>query len=292
MKKYSFLIALAFSFLIVSFTKFSTELIEIKEVYRDSHLFSSGPPTAKTGAPGEGTCTQCHSGSVMDGTSVNSITLTDGNQQVVTEYTPGETYIVSITTQAASKRGFQVSPRILSNNSRAGTSSGISSVSAVQNTSSQQYVNHVSSSTGALSWEFNWTAPATNEGDVRFYLATNVANGNNSTSGDNIFTSQHTFSAVSGASVKENSDDQQFSVYHTNDQNRLMLEFYLQDPSLIFLNLVDLSGKSVFSKRIVNAVPGKNLEEVYLPKELHDGVYVVHFFKNNDSFSKKIYIKK
>jgi len=41
-------------------------------------LNSGGSPSAKTGAPGEGNCTMCHSGSVNDGNGISS-TDSDGD---------------------------------------------------------------------------------------------------------------------------------------------------------------------------------------------------------------------
>ncbi|MGI8989848.1 MAG: choice-of-anchor V domain-containing protein [Bryobacteraceae bacterium] len=44
--------------------------------------------------------------------------------------------------------------------------------------------------TGGVTFEFDWTPPATNAGDVVFYVAANAANGDRSPAGDHIYTSQ------------------------------------------------------------------------------------------------------
>ena len=67
--------------------------------------------------------------------------------------------------------------------------------SEIQTSSEKEYINH--SSASVSSWTFDWTAPATDVGDVTFYLASNKANGDNSTSGDDIYLSELLISAAS-----------------------------------------------------------------------------------------------
>lgn len=295
MKKNYFFIAISVIGIgAISFTKLNNQQIYSKYAVLKSHKNSGGGPGGKSGAPGEGNCTDCHSGAVQDGTGINELGLFDSNQNPVTEYTPGETYTVGITTEAATKRGFQVSPRIVSSNTQAGTSTGVQFISSVQSSGGQQYINHNSTSnTSASGWLFNWTAPSTDVGDVRFYLVTNVTNNNSSTSGDVIRTSQHTFSAAaSSASVKENSKTFELAVGYVKSNHSLNVNFNSLQAGSGFLNLVDLSGKSVHTARVNKVVVGENNETFFLPSELKEGIYIVNFFVNNNSVSKKIMISK
>lgn len=165
------------------------------QVYHGSDLKNTGgSPVAKTGAPGEGNCTSCHSGAVQDGNAVTQLVLTDQNNNVVTQYTPGYTYTVSLNSSPATKRGFQLSMRILSNNTQAGTVTA-STNTAVSTQGTKKFVNHKSSSVGSAGgWSFTWVAPSTDVGDIRFYAAVNLTNNNNNDSGDQILMSQHTIS--------------------------------------------------------------------------------------------------
>jgi uncharacterized protein (TIGR03437 family) len=45
---------------------------------------------------------------------------------------------------------------------------------------------------GSQTYEFDWTPPATNVGDIRIYVAGNAANGNGSETGDHIYTASYT----------------------------------------------------------------------------------------------------
>ena len=68
-------------------------------------LNSGGSPSAKTGAPGEGNCTMCHSGSVNDGNGISSISFSGLNN----EYELGVTYDMTLTiSNGSSKNGFQL----------------------------------------------------------------------------------------------------------------------------------------------------------------------------------------
>lgn len=291
--KNKYIFILGGAIIALSFTKISTESEISKFASTKSHLFSSGPPTGKTGAPGESNCTDCHSGTVQSGTGINQVMLINSSQQIVSEYTPGETYSVTVTTETAAKKGFQISARILSDNSKAGSSTGIATNTEMKSANNQEYIGHVSASnTSQSGWTFNWTAPATNVGDVRFYLAANTTNNSSTSAGDVIRISQHTFPVVSGASIVENDDFKNLEIAYKGINNSLSFNFNLQENNAVYMNLVDLSGKSILSKRFSDLNIGKNHQDVFLSKDLKDGIYIVHFFVDNKSTSKKIFINK
>jgi uncharacterized protein (TIGR03437 family) len=74
-----------------------------------------------------------------------------------------------------------------------GRSAPCSSAAAVQ------FVTHTLSGTrngtrGGVTFEFNWTPPSNDVGDIKLYAAGNAANGNNSDTGDHIYTTNITVS--------------------------------------------------------------------------------------------------
>lgn len=144
---------------------------------------SSNPPTGASGAPGEVSCqtSGCHSGGTFTGTA----SLSGLPDTVVA----GQTYNITLTHASnANRAGFQLTALDGSNNRAgdlmAGTGSGLA------NASGRQYVRHTSPrvlSGGSTNWMFNWTAPSSASGnDVTFYFTSLAANGNGSTSGDNV----------------------------------------------------------------------------------------------------------
>jgi hypothetical protein len=144
---------------------------------------SSNPPTGASGAPGEVSCqtSGCHSG----GNFTGAASLSGLPDTVVA----GQTYAITLTHASnANRAGFQLTA-LDGSNSRAGdllagTGSGLAVASG------RQYIRHTSArvlSGGSTNWMFNWTAPSAASGnDVTFYFTSLAANGNGSTSGDNV----------------------------------------------------------------------------------------------------------
>lgn len=149
--------------------------------------FSDGPPPGHTGAPGEVTCTNCHSGSSTGGT----FTITPP-----ANYQPGQTYQIVVrhinADPTRERWGFQLTA--LAATSPAGTFSNITGFTQIVGGAMQRdYVEHTVEGTfagtrGGAQWTFNWTAPSTDVGPVTFYAAGNQANNDGTSSGDRILT--------------------------------------------------------------------------------------------------------
>jgi hypothetical protein len=143
---------------------------------------SSQPPIGRTGAPGEGTCADCHSGGSYSGQIL--FELENGT---ITEYTPGQTYTITFTSDFNAPRfGFSITA-LNASNQPAGdftvlNNDNTSKAVAVNN---RQYIGHKNANDNNV-WEFEWTAPASDVGNVIFYYAINAANGDGATGGDYI----------------------------------------------------------------------------------------------------------
>src|SRR6267143_2538389 len=117
--------------------------------------FSTGPPGAVTGAPGDfGTCANCHGGPVPNGQFTISAPQT---------YVPGQTYQITVThinNDPTRKRwGFELTA--LSSGSKAGELQNLSGLTQVLNNdgpaANRQYIEHTSvgtfqGRTGGASW--------------------------------------------------------------------------------------------------------------------------------------------
>jgi uncharacterized protein (TIGR03437 family) len=165
---------------------------------------SSGAEPGLTGAPGDRTCAACHTG-----TDVNA---GGGTIKIVSEtatYTPGAKQRIQVQLSDSSQRrwGFELSARVAgAPATQAGTLASVDANTAVQTQSGVQFVTHTLSgtrngATGGVTFEVEWTPPATDVGDVVLYAAGNAANGNNSDSGDRIYTTSLTI-APAAAGVK------------------------------------------------------------------------------------------
>jgi hypothetical protein len=286
MKKYTFTIVAVLG--ISALFSFRNQHITIEKFdYAFAHLKNgAGSPVGKTGAPGESSCTSCHSGSAQSGTTENALLLFDVTTTPVTQYVPGQTYAVSVSMNSnPSKKGFQATALDVNGNMAGTFTSGLNTS---VNGSTRKYANHKSTSNNAATtaWLWSWTAPSTNVGDVTFYLATNKANGNNNDNGDVIYLSQHVIGSTLGL------EDQQFEnslvVGLSNNNASLSINFNALSAENLFFNLIDGSGKSVYSKDLGSASVGTNKHNVQLPSDLKSGVYFVHLFIGNKAIDKKI----
>lgn len=176
--------------------------------------FASGPDAGVSGVPGEESCSGCHNG--PPGLGNVAITFLGG-----TSYTPGvkQHLVVTITDSAQRRWGFQLTARFASSpgtqagNFTAGADGDTQLVCTQANFHSQvfgnacatngmplQYIEHSQAGTrlGAKSpvaFEFDWTPPAINAGNLILYVAANAANGDNSERGDHIYTAKYTVTA-------------------------------------------------------------------------------------------------
>ena len=170
---------------------------------------STGAQPRSTGAPGDQTCAQsgCHTGTTLNSTNgAVEITYNGG-----TSYVPGQRgrFTVRITdTQGRSRYGFQATARLGSNLERgqAGTfHAGSNEIVECEDggqvpcraTAPVQFITHRLASQ-ANTFEFEWTPPAENVGEVRVYVAGNAANGNGQNTGDRIYTSSITLTPAAG----------------------------------------------------------------------------------------------
>src|ERR1700688_2030167 len=123
------------------------------------------PPTGNTGAPGDGNCTSCHSGTSTGGSV--AVTFPSG-----ASYTPGVTQHLSVSVADAlhSAWSFQVTARLASSTStQAGSFTATDTVNTiVQASGTIQDIETTSSGINQSTWNFDWTPPSTNVGNVNF----------------------------------------------------------------------------------------------------------------------------
>lgn len=149
------------------------------------HASSGGAPTGRTGAPGESNCTSCHSANSGPGT-VSII--------APASYTPGQTYTIQIqqttTDMGAAIWGFETIA--LAGTTMAGSFTNTTAATRIRVASTKSYVTQTAAgespgTTGGKTWSFNWTAPATNVGNVTFYAAGLQGDNDGSDSGDQTY---------------------------------------------------------------------------------------------------------
>ncbi|NUO02077.1 MAG: hypothetical protein HUU01_15845, partial [Saprospiraceae bacterium] len=153
---------------------------------------NNNPPNGYTGAPPSGqTCASCHGG----GSNSGNVAITGLPASIVPDQIYPITVTVTRTTGTPQKAGFQMTV-LDGNNTFTGTFSSPGGGATVQSTGGIFYFEHnPGQNFGAentLNFTVNWRAPATGSGPITMYAAANLANGNNSTTGDFITTTTAT----------------------------------------------------------------------------------------------------
>ncbi|MBN4065914.1 T9SS type A sorting domain-containing protein [Candidatus Amoebophilus asiaticus] len=167
--------------------------------------YTTGPPAAMTGAPGESTCgnSSCHNTAANTGIGSPAISFTGG-----LFYVPGQTYTiqVSVTEPPLSKFGFQLVALKDVDNTNTGTITVTDLTNTLMLTSGgKTFIEHSSAGTveaipGAGIWSFDWTAPTPAVGTITFYMASLATNSNGSSTGDNLYTTSLTIGCATGIS--------------------------------------------------------------------------------------------
>lgn len=167
---------------------------------------STGPPIQRTGAPADGgtTCTACH----RTFAPVNSDPR--GSVAIAAKpYVPGvmQTIQVTIKHPEALRWGFQVTARPTTNPAKMAGSFTPNTTIRVRCQGGvdgpcqggvQEFASHRSAvvtgpnAVGSYTYSIDWTPPASNVGDIIFYVAGNAGNNNAANSGDYIYNSSAT----------------------------------------------------------------------------------------------------
>jgi len=159
-----------------------------------------GAPAGVSGAPGDSDCTSCHGGRPNSGSGRVSIDAGGST------YTPGRQVRLKVTIEDPNARrwGFQVSARPESDGqSMAGAFATADSNTQVLKQGMLEWITHTENGTrrgtaGPVTFEFDWTAPASDIGPIVLYAAANAANNNNTSSGDSIYTANLKITALAG----------------------------------------------------------------------------------------------
>jgi len=164
--------------------------------------FSSNPPTGRTGAPGDGLCSDCHTGANPLGFD-GGITI----QNFPTSIVGGQIYSLTATVSnpngLASLAGFQA--LVLDNNDmNAGTLSNPGAFATTDMNAGREYVEHNPaqqfSAANDFSWTFDWEAPSGPNGtQITIYAAGNIASGSNGNQDDFIVTTTASGTLMGGA---------------------------------------------------------------------------------------------
>ena len=209
-------------------------------------------------------------------------------------YTPGTKYTITATTKSSPTRnmfGFQISPQSVT-----GTLLGtitITNSTQTQVTGGGKYVTHrqagINGTNGVKTWSFDWTAPATNVGELTAYYVMNKSNSSESSSGDEIFLGSTAIPPFN-VSIAENPLEKAYKVSYNNLTKQVSLNYSLFDNAKVVLNVQDLSGRLIQSVDFGYKTAGDYSEQVTINNLDISGMYVVSLFINNRVLNRKLMI--
>lgn len=146
---------------------------------------SGNPEDRNTGAPFDGLCSNCHGGGNFDG----DISVTGFPTTILPNTVYNLTFTVTATMGNPTVGGFQL-VAVNASNVNSGDLAPANSETGTTFSGAREYIDHRGAKpyTGnSVSWNFSWTSPNGPNGSViTIYYSSNLANGNGSSSGDNI----------------------------------------------------------------------------------------------------------
>ena len=163
-------------------------------------LYPDAPPPATTGGFGEPTCVSCHFAATPD--TLGSLAL----RGLPEAYEPGRTYDLSVelARDDMAAAGFELSARFAAGPARgrqAGRFLAPDEHVAVTPQSGVEYVHQTLAGAspptpGLARWRIEWTAPGAGAAAVRFHVAANAANGDESPLGDRVYALEETIGSA------------------------------------------------------------------------------------------------
>jgi len=107
-----------------------------------------------------------------------------------------------------------------------------------------------------------------------------------------IYLSNFTISHNASASVEEAAKPVSFSAFYDAGANAINMKLSSLISGEGVFNIVDMSGRSVYSERLGTVFIGNNEQKVLLPSNIKAGMYIIHLFVNNQSSTFKMMISK
>jgi len=238
-----------------------------------------------SGAPGEYNCGDCHNCDATPAGLISRFSIKDSLGNLITSYTPNCTYTIDFTDTILGNKGFQCTVLNESNEKAGNLIAGLNTqISTLLNSKTQtfrQYINHTDPFRST--WKFQWKAPSTFEGNITFYFST----GNY----QNIYLSNYTVQGQKNTTgVIENMDAFHFLAFYSENSKKLFVRCNVLTSGNSSLNIVDISGKTIYRAKLGHLEQGVFNDEVELPVELKSGYYTVQMFVQTSFATQKIYI--
>jgi hypothetical protein len=259
-------------------------------------VLSDNGKAGYTGSPGELKCNDCHNSFTIN-TGGGSVYISSTNMNNW-QYVPGQVYNMKVTVKKTGVSLFGVGLEALTpSNTNAGTITVTSTTKAQlknANVSSVLRSNLVHKLNGGADpdssvFTFNWTAPATNVGNVTFYFAGVAANGNGDEFSDYVYNSSRVITPFIATSIEEQSNVPFLTSINYNASDRsVVVNTNIEKPQTATIEFFDLQGRKVFAENGIRLNAGQSTNQVDVSSILKSGIYIVNIRTEEFSQSKRI----
>ncbi|MEP7127691.1 MAG: choice-of-anchor V domain-containing protein [Chitinophagales bacterium] len=261
-------------------------LITTSSVSNVNDLCDSPLVGGHSGAPGSPGCEFCHGGTPNTGSGNVSFDFGNG----ITQYVPGDIYDATVTVSQADldKYGFVITAR-KSTNASVGDFVLIDSINTRKFTESgKKYFGHTPCGADALvpgsrTWNFQWTAPATDEGVVTFYISSLAANHDHDLTGDQVYALTKTLDISTGTLSSTMIEDVRVFSNPEQDEAIILLS---NDWINANLTLISADGRNIHI--ISSSIPSNRTSIRKNDWNLSEGIYLIKIQLAEQMVVKKI----
>ncbi len=262
-------------------------------ISRETHDSSS---LAKTGAPGEGLCNDCHGGSQHNsGIGITSFSLgTNGDNRYFNDATGSDNRIDITFTGGSRKFGFQMTA--LDKNNKAVGHFWAPNTYVDSGFKNNRYYGFQSfggtsfPNSGGAQWVIMWHSPLNYTDPVHFYTAYNQANEDFTTDGDRIYTRHDTAFVdplVAIAMAKKN--PAAFNAFVTAN-HKIQIAFEPEKSMNVLVDLYNMNGQKVQTLLNREMKPGVTEQTIDIPAHISSGIYLINCESNGTRVVRKIFI--
>lgn len=252
-----------------------------------------------TGSPGENTCKYCHTSFTTPGAGTIKLTSTIPIASGW-RYTPGTTYTMTATVKYIGKSLFGVGVEALTSSGANGGTIIVTNTTTTKiktaNVGGNARKNLVHTLNGgavadSALFVFNWTAPATNVGNVTFWYAGVIADAAQDSLGDYVVNGNTIVYPASATGITEYSNTAPgLNVFTLANERKLQVRFYAEQNLNTELSLYDMNGKEVSKFNAGKIHQGDMTLEMPLPQQITSGVYIVILRSGSQRLSTKTVI--
>ena len=280
-----------FTFFAVAITVITVATTTVSEVLK--------PPLEKTGAPGESYCTDCHSGTPLNGGGGKMILHFNGKNNI---YVPGVTYTITVSVTDSAQSDFGCFETTILDESDNAVGTNI--ITHPNNTLLRHDLNnnrdYVSNFQGIhyTSWSFKWKAPSVNAGKITIYGTTNATNDDFTPMGDHIYARTLVLTPQVIHFLKDRDDDMDgndqgnvFSVLPTLINESFSVKYVIDAAAHVQISLYNLHGQLEQNFFDGQMETGLYEPKFTLNKEYDAGIYFLVLKMNDETHLQKIVIQ-